>query len=354
MNNKVVVSNEYKFIRCLGEGLSSTVYEATRSNSSGMSCEQVAVKVLKSENSVSWLQNEFESLRKVNSPNCVRVLGHESFAEGPALVLEFINGVSLFELGSEFELSEDEIGEIASQAMRGLTDIASAGFAHGDLNPKNILINREGVVKLIDFGSFRESSEIIGSVPYMSNRIWNGEDPSLESDIESLAIVLSDVRTQFKNVPTSLSEAKNRSSIPRSFSQEPSNRSRKLLGKKVSDQLQRQIPHIETAVFSRKSAPNPGRKAAWMMILVGSVFFPAQTLLSTPIKQAEPALIHVRTLQWTQIKINGVSRGYAPLNLNGLQPGAYKLQYERQSGKGEILVYLNPGRKVVLKDADFN
>ena len=63
----------------------------------------------------------------MNSPNCVRVLGHESFEEGPGIILELIEGVTLFELGQRFHLSDEEISQLGSQVCLGLRAIEAAG-----------------------------------------------------------------------------------------------------------------------------------------------------------------------------------------------------------------------------------
>lgn len=329
LKTKKVVNNEYHFIRCLGEGLSSVVYEATRSNSSGISSERVAVKVLKSENSVSWLQNEFESLRKVNSPYCVRVLGHEAFEEGPALVLEFVDGISLFELGSRFKLVDEEISSIEEQVLEGLGAIASCDLVHGDLNPKNILIDRNGSVKLIDFGSFAKSAELIGTPAYMTIDVLNGEKPSSESDFESWKLVRKDLKRGFGHVGA---------------------QSESTLSQKVERLLKEKSLSQQTVVVS-----SPGRnpKLTPFLIILMLAVLPSQNLMSEPIKSADSSALQVRTNQWTELEINGENKGYSPLNLNRLPSGLYHIKYKRPRGSGELTLFLNPGQKRVLVDRDF-
>ncbi len=360
LKTKKIVNSEYQFNRCLGEGLSSTVYEAVRSNSSGIQSERVAVKILKSENSVSWLQNEFETLRRVNSPNCVRVLGHESFEEGPGIILELIDGVTLFELGQKFQLNDSEISQIGAQVYSGLHAINAAGCAHGDLNPKNILISRSGNVKLIDFGSFASASELIGSLPYISTQIWQGERAGLESDLASWCLIACDLRTQFRFLPGNKEEALKRAAEITScdeFLELP--QSKASIALMVSELLSRQASSVGTAIISRKSRSafaDPIKTA--LALIVTAVIFPAQNLLSEPLKAADlkpekPASLLIRTHAWTEVSVNGKSKGYAPITLNNLPPGNYRIKYKRSREEGEMVLSLNPGQNRLLRDADF-
>lgn len=334
LKSKRVVNSEYHFVRCLGEGLSSVVFEATRSNASGIANERVAVKVLKSENSVLWLQNEFECLSKVNSPHCVRVLGHEDFDEGPALVLEFINGVTLFALASRFKLTEAEISYIETQVISGLRAISETGCAHGDLNPKNILLTTEGVVKLIDFGAFVDAKEIFGAAPYVSSKILAGERPNFESDLESWSLIRRELNIERDSQMDSPALS---------------------LTAKVLKLSQEKSLGQQTAVLKTNSRNHKTRMLELVILaaMVVLMLFPAQTLLSEPLKAADPSSISVRTSQWTEITINHVSKGYAPLNLTNLPSGMYHIQYKRPHGSGELTFFLNPGQKRVLRDSDF-
>ena len=371
LKTKKRVNSEYHFVRCLGEGLSSTVYEAVRSNSSGIQNEQVAVKILKSENSVSWLQNEFESLRRVNSPHCVRVLGHESFEEGPGIILELIDGVTLFELGQKFKLSDSEISQIGAQVCTGLHAIDAAGFAHGDLNPKNILISRSGDVKLIDFGSFSHASELIGSLPYISEQVWRGERARLESDLASWNLIACDLRSQFRNLPANKDEARSRACATSKRASEVSIRTeladsliaKESIALKAQSLLAISSNLVSTAVIFRdsrsKSAGSIENRIfrGALALIVLAVIFPAQDLLSEPLKAAEkpmlPASLLIRTHAWTEVAVNGKTKGYAPVTLHNLPPGNYRIKYRGSRGEGEMAVSLNPGQKRLLKDADF-
>lgn len=372
LKRKKVVNSEYHFKRCLGEGLSSTVFEAIRSNSSGIQGETVAVKVLKSENSVSWLQNEFESLRKVSSPYCVRVLGHEAFEDGPALILEFVDGVTLFELGRNFQLNAREIKQIEIQVHKGLLAIQSAGCFHGDLNPKNILVTCDGIVKLIDFGSFTyassENNQLIGSLPYISENIWQGDAPSFESDCASWALIAEDLRTCFARVPLDKESARKRAR-ELNFSILEFNESTGCtmdIAAKVKKLIAARADSVSTAIISRNSDLDPKTKRNWALNIAKRKFFagavaamciallfPAQSLLSEPLKAAEPAILLVRTHAWTELNVNGIDKGYAPLNLNNLPPGKYRIQYKRPRGSGELTLHLNPGQRRLLRDSDF-
>ncbi|MCB0378795.1 MAG: protein kinase, partial [Bdellovibrionales bacterium] len=87
----------YEIQNLIGEGLTSCVYKAVRKDPRGWTAQKVALKVLKSKKDVHILKNEFEKLQRVRSKYCVKLLAWETLPQGPALVLELLQGLSLQE-----------------------------------------------------------------------------------------------------------------------------------------------------------------------------------------------------------------------------------------------------------------
>jgi serine/threonine protein kinase len=138
-------ASSYRVVRWLGEGLTSVVCLAEREDSRGHSAQRVALKILKSETKLQWLRREFDVLRAVESPHCVRVLAWENIpGHGPALVMDAIEGATLEELASHRPFSEVEAQEVARQLQEGLTALRAAGACHGDVSPRNALLDESG------------------------------------------------------------------------------------------------------------------------------------------------------------------------------------------------------------------
>lgn len=149
---EILSQQSYKLLNLIGEGGSSQVYRALRSDSQSELQEIVAVKLLKSKKLVSAWKQEYETLRKAQSPYCVKALGFERINSYPAIIMDYIDGANLHELKKEKSLSFEEVQYITKEIEKAVRTLHSCGIIHGDLSPKNILINKEGQILLIDYG----------------------------------------------------------------------------------------------------------------------------------------------------------------------------------------------------------
>src|SRR4051794_23578137 len=123
-------AGSYRLVQLLGEGLSSIVYKAFRTDSRKHSSQVVALKILKSQKDVQILKGEFEALLGITSPYCVSVLGWENFPQGSALVLEYVPGLSLEAFTRQHQLSRSIIDEITRQLQLGLAHLLQKGLCH--------------------------------------------------------------------------------------------------------------------------------------------------------------------------------------------------------------------------------
>ena len=188
-----------------GQGLSATVFRALREDSQGHSRQTVALKVFKNEDTIEWVKREFETLAKVDSPHCVRVLGWENLDEGVALVLEWIDGLTLFQLARDHHLSQDLKCEILAQVQDGLRALQSHGLWHGDLSPANILVDRTGCIKLIDFAGPQDGDPtVIGTPAYLPIEVWDGKRRTFESDLFALGLIEADLQNSILQGPVAL------------------------------------------------------------------------------------------------------------------------------------------------------
>lgn len=366
----------------LGEGLSSRVFAAIRTDSRRFSSQEVVLKILKTETDVSGLKREFEALSAIRSPYCVRILGWENLPDGPALILERVRGVTLTELVRESEFVDDDVEEIVAQVQMGLQAVHVAGLYHGDLSPGNIMIDREGCIRLIDFAIFAsKSGTLVGTPPYMSPEQWVGLPGGPAADLFALGLLHADLQSRFIGVPSTSSECEARAlrSIGRSaltaenpeerrFIEVSSNSERiARLAKRVRQILERkELPQMTTCVIA--DSPNRRAISRWIterkkfaVAAVGAAVLAAPTLSGTvvnatalPGHQSLGATMQIRTQKWTEIRLNGRPLGYAPVNATNLAPGSYTIEWRDSRGTGQLAIQVRPSSLILVTDKEID
>lgn len=192
METLTSVGVTYQKVKFLGEGLTSSVYKAIRRDSRFGTEQVVALKILKSQNLVSVLQQEFAKLKNIQSSRCVRVLSWESFEQGPALILEYLEGSSLLEIAKSGPLDPDEVDYIVNEVGLALEDLKEESLFHGDLNFKNIYLTSEGKIKLLDFG-IQNQSDYLGTPQFLAPERWESSAPNYLTDLFSLGLIEKDL-----------------------------------------------------------------------------------------------------------------------------------------------------------------
>lgn len=139
----------YKLINVLGQGEHSVVYDAR-----GQAGEKVALKV-----SPDTMPQPVQGRRGIGtSSHLVRVIETERGSDGFLTVMERVDGIDLRELGEFLHNEHRRVAprlavDIIYQAARGLQDVYDrTGQVHGDLKPANLMLDRHGVVKILDYG----------------------------------------------------------------------------------------------------------------------------------------------------------------------------------------------------------
>lgn len=138
----------------------------------------------------------------VNHPHVVRTYDYGLTSKGEYyLVMDFIEGVSLnFVRQSGAELGRKV--ELLAQAAEGLAAVHAKGLIHHDYGPKNLLVNRDDQVKLIDFGLavpntpvFRRPGNRTGTLQYMAPELVRRESTDEKIDIFSWAVTAAELLT---------------------------------------------------------------------------------------------------------------------------------------------------------------
>lgn len=204
MNHGERVSGRYKIIKKIGSGGMANVYLAE-----DLILErEVAVKMMsldfqEDRNNLRRFQREALSTTELIHPNIVNIY---DVGEGdrPYIVMEYVDGMDLKEFIQEnHPIPYKKIIDIMSQILSAISYAHANGVIHRDIKPHNILINKEGTVKITDFGiavalsqnSITQTNSILGSVQYISPEQARGNLVTKQSDIYSLGIVLYEMLT---------------------------------------------------------------------------------------------------------------------------------------------------------------
>ena len=143
------------------------------------------------------LRREAQLLARLDDPNCVAVYSFLESGTAAALVMEYVDGVSLRSLSAAGPLSIEQALAVLEGALSGLAHAHGRGIVHGDLKPENILLASNGQSKLVDFGLAAAVGTVrapgIGSPTYSSPEAAAGAPLGVTSDLYSMALVLSEL-----------------------------------------------------------------------------------------------------------------------------------------------------------------
>ena len=199
----MIIGDRYEILEKIGTGGMSDVYKAKDHKLNRF----VAVKVLKQEfsenaNFVSKFRIEAQAAAGLMHPNIVNVydVGEENGMY--YFVMELVEGITLKKyIEKKARLSVKEAISIAIQVSMGIETAHNNHIIHRDIKPQNIIISKEGKVKVTDFGIAKAAtsntitSNVMGSVHYTSPEQARGGFSDEKSDIYSLGITMFEMIT---------------------------------------------------------------------------------------------------------------------------------------------------------------
>ena len=200
-----VASGRYRLERPLGHGGMASVYLGRDTELD----RPVAVKIL-AENAAAddGLRERFvreaRLAARLQHPNVVSVYDAGEDEGRPYIVMEHVEGETLSEvLGRRGRLPAEEARGLALQAARALAHAHAAGLVHRDVKPQNLLLRRDGTLKIADFGIARaaegtaltQAGTVLGTAAYLAPEQALGEDVTPAADVYSLGAVIYELLT---------------------------------------------------------------------------------------------------------------------------------------------------------------
>ena len=199
----MMISDRYEILEKIGTGGMSDVYKAKDHKLNRF----VAVKVLKQEfgenaNFVSKFRIEAQAAAGLMHPNIVNVYDVGEENDVHYIVMELVEGITLKKyIEKKARLSYKEAVSIAIQVSMGIEAAHNNHIIHRDIKPQNIIISKDGKVKVTDFGIAKAAtsntitSNVMGSVHYTSPEQARGGYSDEKSDIYSLGITMFEMLT---------------------------------------------------------------------------------------------------------------------------------------------------------------
>jgi serine/threonine protein kinase/Flp pilus assembly protein TadD len=198
-------AGRFEVIEELGKGGMGHVYKVYDQKTR----EKMALKLLKPEvavdrEAIERFGNELRFARKISHRNVCRMYDLDEEKGTHFITMEYVSGEDLKSIiRMTGPMSPGKTVGVARQVLEGLAEAHRLGVVHRDLKPQNIMIDREGNVRIMDFGIARSAKVkgmtgagvVVGTPEYMAPEQFEGKEADARSDIYALGVVLYEITT---------------------------------------------------------------------------------------------------------------------------------------------------------------
>jgi len=195
---------EYEVLALIGAGGMGRVYKVRNI----ISNREEAMKILlpdfaKDPELAARFMSEIRTLAGLEHPNIAQLRTAFQVENQFVMVMEYVEGTTLDKLAPQLQGSLDTMLDYAMQALAALSYAHGRGVTHRDIKPSNIMITSHGIVKLMDFGIAKSTTDLnltrpgttMGSIYYMSPEQVRGGTIDARSDIYSFGVTLYELLT---------------------------------------------------------------------------------------------------------------------------------------------------------------
>ena len=203
----MVLDDRYEILEIIGEGGMSVVYKARDQRLNRF----VAVKIMRDDMAAdeefrSTFCSEAHAVAMLSNPNIVAVYDVSHSDDIEYIVMELVDGITLRQyMDRRGALQWREVLHFTRQIARALAHAHERGIIHRDIKPQNVMMLRDGTVKVEDFGiaaleneAHESNGQAIGSIHYIAPEQARGEMPDARSDLYSLGVVMYEMLTAQK------------------------------------------------------------------------------------------------------------------------------------------------------------
>lgn len=202
-----LLDGRYRLEKLIGIGGMAIVYKATDTY---VNDNTVAIKMLKDDVAcdkvmLKRFKNESRVETMLKHPNIVAMYEFSTSGEKKYMVMEYVSGITLkaYLKAKKGPLSFDELISYTLQTLRALKTAHDGGIIHRDIKPQNVMVLRNGQIKVMDFGiaklpnaeTVTMTDKAIGTVYYMSPEQASAKPIDCRSDIYSLGAMLYELAT---------------------------------------------------------------------------------------------------------------------------------------------------------------
>jgi serine/threonine-protein kinase len=203
---KTKIPGRYRLIEEVGQGGMAVVFRAQDETLK----REVAIKLLHQHlaadtESKARLEREAQAVAKLRHENILEIFDYSGIAsESAFIVTEFIDGKTLKQLFENRRIRHPEVAAmIAAEIGGALAHAHSVGIIHRDVKPENVMIRKDGVLKLMDFGiaqvvdlqRMTVTGQLLGSPAYMAPELIEGKPLDFRTDVFSVGIILYQMAT---------------------------------------------------------------------------------------------------------------------------------------------------------------